>query len=62
MILCMALAFPSFQLIWLVLEREEEVVVVARLAQVAPHTEDGICGEDVLVRRHGEYYIAELAR
>jgi hypothetical protein len=36
----------------LVLEGEEKLVRVARVAQVAPDAEDGIGGEDVLVRRH----------
>ena len=39
-------------IVGLILQCEEEIVVVARVAQVTPHPEDRVGGKDLLVGRH----------
>jgi hypothetical protein len=50
----MLLSWSCSYIVWLVLESEEEIILVAMVAQVAPNTEDGVGREDVLVWRHGD--------
>ena len=38
----------------MVLEGEQKIVLVTRVAQIAPDVENGVCGEEMLVGRHDE--------
>lgn len=43
----------------LILEGEEEIVLVAVAAQIAPDAKNGVGGEDVLIWRHGDFVVIE---